>query len=54
MERTWADAIREGKSVKVEVSPVYSNAGKVPDVVEVRYWVDGVLKERTFPNKPGG
>jgi filamentous hemagglutinin len=52
MERTWADAIRAGKEVRVEVSPIYSGSSKVPDNVVARWWVDGVPDQRIFPNKP--
>ena len=54
MERTWADAIRAGKEVRVEVSPIYSGSSKVPDNVVARWWVDGVPDQRIFPNKPKG
>jgi len=55
MERMWANAIRDGKSVRVEVSPVYNNAGQVPAEIKVRYWIDGIARSETFPNiKPGG
>ena len=54
MERTWADAIREGKSVKVEVSPIYADGGKVPNEVVARWWIDGKPHEKTFPNIPVG
>jgi hypothetical protein len=55
MERTWANAIRDGKTVRVEVAPVYAGAGQVPTEIKVRYWIDGVPRAETFPNiKPGG
>jgi DNA/RNA non-specific endonuclease len=54
LEKEWADAIRAGREVKVEVSPIYSGASKVPDEVRVSYWIDGVRDSRKFPNKPGG
>jgi hypothetical protein len=54
LEKDWADAIRAGKEVKVEVSPIYVGASKVPDEVRVSYWIDGVRDSRKFPNKPGG
>ena len=37
MEKEWADAIRAGKEVKVEVSPIYSGSSKVPDDLLVKY-----------------
>ena len=54
MEKEWADAIRVGKEVKVEVSPIYSGAGGVPVKVDVTYWVAGKRDTRTFANTPGG
>lgn len=53
MEKSWAEAIQAGKNVRVEVSPAYSGTGQVPASIEVRYWIDGVLKERSFPNGKG-
>lgn len=55
MEQEWAKAVLDGKAVKVEVSPIYSAGSQVPNTLEVRYWIDGKLFEREFPNlKPGG
>ncbi len=54
LEKEWADAIRAGKEVKVEVSPIYLGSSKVPDTVVARWWVNGVPEQRIFPNKPGG
>ena len=54
MEKSWADALVEGKSVKVEVNPVYLPNSAVPKEIEVRYWIDGKLAEKTFPNVSGG
>jgi len=50
MERAWAEAIREGKQVKVEVSPVYSGVSQVPTKIEVIYWIDGQRAVQTFRN----
>lgn len=55
LEREWADAIRAGKDVKVEVRPVYVGTSKIPDEVVVDHWVNKVRQPpRAFPNKPGG
>jgi hypothetical protein len=54
MERQWAQAVLDGKAVRVEVSPVYSGTSGVPDLISVRYWVDGKLSDATFPNTKGG
>jgi DNA/RNA non-specific endonuclease len=55
LEKEWADAIRAGKEVKVEVRPVYVGTSKVPDEVVVDHWLNGIRQPpRAFPNKPGG
>ena len=54
MEKTWADALRDGKTVKVEVSPVYATGGSVPTELVARWWIDGVPAQRRFPNVQGG
>lgn len=54
MEKEWADAIRAGKEVKVEVSPIYAGTGGVPAKVDVTYWIAGKRDTRTFASTPGG
>jgi hypothetical protein len=54
MEGQWAEAIRAGKSVRVEVNPVYSGTSKVPGSIDVTYWIDGKPTSRLFTNTPGG
>ena len=54
MEKEWADAIRAGKEVKVEVSPIYVGSSKVPDNLLVKFWIDGAPQVRQITNKPGG
>lgn len=53
MEKEWADALLAGKSVRVEVSPVYGQ-GSVPTKIGVVYWMDGLKFERKFNNSLGG
>jgi DNA/RNA non-specific endonuclease len=53
MELEWANAIRAGREVRVEVSPVYSGASKVPTSIDVIYWIDGARAARNFPNTKG-
>jgi hypothetical protein len=50
MEGQWADAIRAGRQVRVEVSPIYSGSSAVPAGVNVNYWIDGRPSSRFFPN----
>ena len=54
MEKEWADAIKAGKEVKVEVSPIYAGSGKVPDAIVAKWTVDGQTFRKTFLNTPGG
>ena len=54
MEKEWADAIRAGKEVMVEVSPIYAGSSKAPNNLLVKYWIDGAPGVRQFPNKAGG
>ena len=54
MEKEWADAIRAGKEVRVEVSPIYTGSSKVPDAIVAKWTVDGQTFRKTFPNTPGG
>ncbi len=54
MEKEWADAIRAGKEVRVEVSPIYAGSSKVPDSLDVTYWINGKPVSRLIPNRPGG
>ena len=54
MEKSWADALVAGKSVKVEVSPVYRPGSDVPQEIVARWWIDGVPQMRRFPNVNGG
>lgn len=54
MEKIRAEALRAGKSVKVEVSPVYAGASKVPSEIDVVFSIDGVAHVRSFANASGG
>ena len=53
MERQWAQAVLDGKTVRVEVNPVYAGSSQVPIRIDVESWVDGVRTERSFPNVGG-
>jgi hypothetical protein len=54
MERTWAEAVKSGKQVKVEINPIYSGKETVPSMLTVRYWIDDKITVVPFRNKPGG
>jgi hypothetical protein len=53
MEGEWARAVLEGKTVKVEVVPVYAGGSKVPSTIEVTYWINGERFVKPFKNTPG-
>jgi hypothetical protein len=51
MENTWADAIRQGKKVNVDIRPVYVGISKRPIAFEVRTLIDGISQPfQTFNN----
>ena len=55
MERQWGIAASEGKTVEIEITPVYTGDSVRPDRFEVVYRIDGgdpIPKE--FVNRPGG
>jgi filamentous hemagglutinin len=55
MEGEWARAVLAGRTVKVEVRPVYSGNSTTPDRIVVDHWIDGVRQApRPFENKRGG
>ncbi|MCI0995141.1 DNA/RNA non-specific endonuclease [Pseudomonas corrugata] len=55
MENAWADALKEGKAVRVKIEPVYSGGNVRPDSFNVEYSIGGGRpKEVLFNNSPGG
>ncbi|WP_447793687.1 DNA/RNA non-specific endonuclease [Pseudomonas farris] len=55
MENAWVNAVDEGKSVKVQIQPVYSGLGVRPDHFVVAYRIgNGREVRQTFVNAPGG
>ncbi|XSB70370.1 DNA/RNA non-specific endonuclease [Xanthomonas translucens pv. undulosa] len=54
MENSWSSALKEGKSVKVKIEPIYSGQGR-PDKFNVTYQLgsDPPVYE-IFKNSPGG
>ena len=54
MERQWAQAVLDGKTVRVEVSPVYAAGSNVPTEIVAQWWIDGVPTYRQFPNTKSG
>ena len=41
MEKRWADALKEGSSVNVNITPIYEGGSVRPSVFKVDYWIDG-------------
>lgn len=41
MEQDWAKTLKDGSSVKVDISPNYSGSSVRPDNFKVNYWIDG-------------
>jgi hypothetical protein len=51
MENTWADAMVNGKDVKIEVEAIFSSASKRPDSFKVKYTIDGQPFQENFINQ---
>jgi filamentous hemagglutinin len=55
LETTWADALREGKSVEVRIQLRYGDDGVRPDRLSATYSIAGGRPETpNFDNAPGG
>ena len=54
MEDGFAEALRSGKTVDVNIEVIYRNDGARPDAFVVDYVIDGVPETKTFMNRPGG
>lgn len=54
MENTWADALKEGKDVKVLIDTVYNGNSQRPSKFIVEYIINGEKKIKTFNNIAGG
>ncbi len=55
MEREWGIAASEGKTVDIEIKPVYTGDSKRPDSFIVKTKIDGVRQQdRRFVNQAGG
>lgn len=51
LENSWADAIKAGKRVEVEILSVFSGTSKRPIGFSVVYKIDGQPFRRTFKNE---
>lgn len=55
MENTWANALKDGRTVDVNIQPMYSGNNTRPDRVIVQYSIDGGRPVNVdFKNSPGG
>lgn len=55
MENSWANALKDGKKVDVNIQPIYSGSNMRPDRVIVKYSIDGGRPVNVdFKNSPGG
>lgn len=50
LENYWADALKEGKSVSVEIKVVYTGDSQRPAIFVVEYKVDGASNNAIFEN----
>jgi hypothetical protein len=50
MENKWADALREGKDVKVSIQVRYEGESMRPSGFDVKYSIDGDYQSRSFDN----
>lgn len=53
MEQEWADALKEGKKVEVDIQPIYKGTSTRPDSFSVRYKIDGKETVRRMTNPTG-
>lgn len=51
MENGWADAMVQGKDVKIEVEAIFTGVSKRPDEFVVKYTIDGQPFNETFKNQ---
>jgi hypothetical protein len=51
-ENAWRTALREGSEVEVQIDLVYRSGRNRPDVIAVKYSIDGVVTQQTIRNTP--
>ena len=54
LENKWSDALKEGKTVDVDIRQVFKGSSKRPDRFIVKHTIDGVEEVSILRNKPGG
>lgn len=50
MEQEWANALKEGSTVKVNITPNYPSSSLRPDSFKVEYFIDGERFIKTIVN----
>ncbi len=50
MENDWAKAIEQGKTIEVDIRPVFEGTSKRPVAFEVDYWINGKKTNVSFEN----
>ena len=51
MGTSWAEALSNGKDVKVKIKVIFDGNSKRPNGYDVEYWIDGKRFEAPFENK---
>lgn len=51
MEKRWAKALKEGKTVEVDITPTFTGTSQRPDNYIVKYTIDGKLHHQVIPNQ---
>jgi hypothetical protein len=54
LENEWANALKEGSKVNVNITPIYEGNSLRPSKIEINYFIDGIPSERIFENIAGG
>ena len=50
MERTWQEALTEGKKVDINIEVVYNQNSKRPESFNITYYINGKLNTKQFDN----
>lgn len=51
LEDSWAKAIKRDQKVNVRIRPLYSGNSQRPDIIRVRYSIDGNWQTKVFRNR---
>ncbi|WP_018665063.1 DNA/RNA non-specific endonuclease [Heyndrickxia acidiproducens] len=53
LENTWKAALKEGKSVKIKIKPIYRGSSNRPSNFEIKYWINDELEKIRLKNYTG-